>query len=210
MEQTKGRVLHNPIFYDLTVWLFMGGKESALREKVAELADLRNGEAILDIGCGTGSQAIAAKRRVGSSGSVIGLDASGEMLERARAKARKAGLDISFTQGVAEKLPFTSEDFDVVLSTVMLHHLPRKTRKECLTEIRRVLKPSGRVAIVDFEGTADQSKGLLATFKRHKHGFVAGDQLAGDLDEAGLTVCRRGPVGISDLHFTIATPNASA
>lgn len=210
MEQTNGRVLHNPIFYDLTVWLFMGGKENALREKVAELAGLRNGEAVLDIGCGTGSQAIAARRRVGSSGSVIGLDASREMLDRARAKSRKAGLDISFTQGLAEKLPFADGCFDAVLSTVMLHHLPRATRKECLAEIRRVLKPCGRVAIVDFEGAADQSKGMFAKFNRHKHGFVASDQLAGDLEETGLSICHRGHVGISDLHFTIATLNAPA
>lgn len=206
MLQTKGRVLHNPTFYDLTVWLFMGGKEGVLREKVADLANLRDGETVLDIGCGTGSQAIAAKRRVGSTGSVIGLDASDEMLAKARTKARKKGVEIAFTQGVAERLPFADMHFDVVLSTVMLHHLPRKTRKECLAEVRRVLKPDGRVLVVDFEGTADQSKGIAASLSRHKHGSVASDQLANDLEESGLAVCGRGEIGISDLHFTIATP----
>lgn len=206
MLQTKGRLLHNPILYDLTVWLFTGGKESALRQKVADIANLHVGEAVLDIGCGTGSQAIAVKRRVGSVGSVIGLDASDEMLAGARAKARKQGVDITFTHGVAERLPFADAHFDLVLSIVMLHHLPHKSRMECLTEVRRVLKPDGRVLVVDFEGTADQSKGIAASFNRHKHGFVAADHLASDIEESGLAVHRRGKMGISDLHFTIAAP----
>ena len=204
MLKTTGRVLHNAAFYDLTVWLFTGGKERVFRETVVGLANLQAGESVLDIGCGTGSQAIVAKRSVGSSGSVTGLDASDEMLRRARVKSRKAQTDISFVQGVAEQLPFADRSFDVIFSTVMLHHLPRKTRKACLQEICRVVKPNGRVAIVDFEGTADQSKGVLATVSRHKHGFVASDQLAQDLEEAGLTVLRRGHVGIADLYFTIA------
>jgi ubiquinone/menaquinone biosynthesis C-methylase UbiE len=204
MLATTGRVLHNAVFYDLTVWLFTGGKERAFREKVVALANLRGGEAILDIGCGTGSQAIAACRCIGSSGSVTALDASAEMLERARSKARKASMDISFVQGAAERLPFRDDQFDIVLSTVMLHHLPRKIRKESLAEIRRVLKPGGRVVIVDFEGTADQSKGIVALVSRHKHGHVASEQLSSDMEEAGLRVERTGQVGVSDLHFTIA------
>lgn len=206
MIKTTGRVLHNAAFYDLTVWLFTGGRERAFRERVVAIAELQPGESVLDIGCGTGSQAIAAKRAVGSSGSVTGLDASTEMVQRARSKSRKARTDVSFVQGAAEQLPFADDHFDVVLSTVMLHHLPRKVRKECLREIWRVVKPDGRVVIVDFETNADRSNGIAGLLKRHKHGFVANQQLAEDLQEAGLGVCSAGQVGVNDLHFTVASP----
>lgn len=59
---------------------------------------------MLDVACGTGTLAIAAKRQVGSAGSVTGLDASVEMIERARAKAESAGLDIAFVNGAAQRV----------------------------------------------------------------------------------------------------------
>jgi SAM-dependent methyltransferase len=68
------------------------------------------------IGCGTGSLAIAAKRSAGLFGSVYGIDASPEMIARARKKARKAGVDVTFTNGVVDGLPFPDEHFDAVLS----------------------------------------------------------------------------------------------
>ncbi|HLZ42905.1 MAG TPA: methyltransferase domain-containing protein, partial [Candidatus Sulfotelmatobacter sp.] len=94
--RTTGIVLHSPIVYDLTVWLAFFGRERVFREKVLELARLMTGECVLDVGCGTGTLAIAAKRRLGPSGTVHGVDASPEMLARAQKKAKKAGVEISF------------------------------------------------------------------------------------------------------------------
>lgn len=153
-RRTSGIVLHSPVLYDLTVWLAMLGKERAFREKLLQLAHIKDGERILDVGCGTGTLAIAAKRHVGQSGAVYGVDASPEMLVRAEKKARKADIEVLFRNGLAEALPFQDNFFDAVLSTVMLHHLPAKTRRQCAVEIRRVLKPGGRVLAVDFEGSA--------------------------------------------------------
>ncbi len=169
LSATAGIVLHSPVFYDFTVWLAMLGKERAFRENVVRLARLEAGESVLDVGCGTGTLAIAAKRRVGPTGTVSGRDASPEMLARAEKKTKKAGLDIVFKNGLAEKMPFPDAQFHAVLNTVMLHHLPRKARLQCVREIRRVVRPDGRVLIVDFDGSARQHKGLVSHFY-HGHG----------------------------------------
>src|SRR4051812_9706934 len=77
---TKGRVLHSAAGYDALVWLLSLGRERAFRERLVRLSQLRAGQSVLDIGCGTGSLAIAAKRVVGPSGTVDGIDASPEMI----------------------------------------------------------------------------------------------------------------------------------
>ena len=199
---TIGAVLHSAALYDLQVWLAMLGRERVFRETVVRLARLRPGEAVLDIGCGTGTLAIAAKRHVGPTGTVCGIDASPEMLARAQKKARKAGVEIVFNNAMAQALPFPDAQFDAVLATVMLHHLPRKARQQCAAEMRRVLKPGGRVLAVDFGLAARERKGLLAHF--HRHGHVKLPDIIDLLNEAGLHSVESGAVGIRDLQFVLA------
>lgn len=203
--RTSGIVLHSPALYDFTVWLAFLGKEHAFRDKLLQLARVAKGEFVLDVGCGTGTLAIAAKRRVGPSGAVYGIDASPEMLARAEQKARRASAEIFFRNGLAEALPFPDAQFDVVLSAVMLHHLPRKARLQCANEIRRVLKPDGRVLAVDFEGFSDQKRSLLSHFHR-PHGHVRVQDIVALLTEAGLRTVESGPLGIRDLQFVLAQP----
>lgn len=202
--RTSGIVLHSPFLYDFTVWLAFFGKERAFRGKVLDLARLAAGESVLDVGCGTGTLAIAAKRRVGPTGAAHGVDASPEMLVRAEKKSKKAGVEIFFRLALAESLPFNDGQFDVVLSTVMLHHLPHKARLQCVREIRRVLKPAGRVLVVDFEGTSEEKRTLLSHFHR-PHGHVRLSDIPTLLKEAGLKTVESGSVGIRDLQFALAT-----
>src|SRR5688572_3378865 len=77
---TTGLVLHSAARYDLLVWLITRGRERAFREKVLRLARLKPGESVLDVGCGTGTLAIAARPLVGPAGAVYGIDASPEMI----------------------------------------------------------------------------------------------------------------------------------
>ncbi|MGH9387825.1 MAG: class I SAM-dependent methyltransferase [Vicinamibacterales bacterium] len=198
---TTGRVLHWAARYDLLVWLLTHGRHRAFRKRLVSLARLALGESILDVGCGTGSLAIAAKRQVGADGSVFGIDASPAMIARATSKATRAGIDVSFKTAVAEALPFPDAQFDVVLSTLMLHHLPRTVRQQCAREIRRVLKPQGRVLVVDF-AQAQSKSGLLAHF--HRHGHVDPREIIALLDETGFRCVESGPVGISSLQFVLA------
>src|SRR5262245_51748658 len=89
---TSGIVLHWPACYDLLACIVMLGREGVFREKVIDLARLKTGDSVLDVGCGTGTLAIAAKRRLGPTSAVYGIDASPEMIARAAKKARKAGV----------------------------------------------------------------------------------------------------------------------
>jgi ubiquinone/menaquinone biosynthesis C-methylase UbiE len=199
---TGGIILHSARLYDFLALVMMLGRERAFREKIIDLARIKGGESVLDAGCGTGTLAIAAKRRVGPAGKVYGIDASPEMIARAGKKARKARLEIDFRNELIEALPFAEAQFDAVLSTLMFHHLPRKVREDGVREIRRVLKPGGRVLVVDFGGT-EQQKGILAHFHQ-RHGHVKPTEVAVLLNTAGLNVIESGALGFRDLHFALA------
>lgn len=200
---TTGRILHSARGYDLMAWLMMLGRELKFREKVLDLARLAPGEVVLDVGCGPGTLAIRAKRRVGPAGYVAGIDASPAMIAAATKKAKKAGVDVDFRNAVVEALPFFEARFDAVLSTLMLHHLPRPAREQCVREMRRVLKPGGRVVVVDFSASRSERRGLFDHF--HRHGYVRRDQIVALLTEAGFSVTSSGAIGIRDLQFVTAT-----
>jgi 2-polyprenyl-3-methyl-5-hydroxy-6-metoxy-1,4-benzoquinol methylase len=91
--QTAGRVLHGARWYDLFGSVISFGRDKAIREQLIELAAPAPGEKVLDVGCGTGTLALALKSSVGT-GEVHGIDASPEMIDVAREKAAKAGSDI--------------------------------------------------------------------------------------------------------------------
>src|SRR6266849_5301867 len=101
MAVNPGLVIHAAARYDLTVWLMTFGRERAFRDMILQLARLQPGETVLDVGCGTGTLAIAAKRRVGPAGVVYGIDASPEMLARADKKSRKPGSKVILKQAAA-------------------------------------------------------------------------------------------------------------
>jgi ubiquinone/menaquinone biosynthesis C-methylase UbiE len=140
--------------YDLMVELLdaivLRGKLEEVRRKTIDLSQLQAGERALDVGCGTGTLAMKAYARVGTKGNVCGIDPAPRQIARARSKAARRGFPIDFQIGVIERLPFPDQSFDVVLSTLMMHHLPDDAKRLGLSEIARVLKSGGRLMIVDF------------------------------------------------------------
>jgi ubiquinone/menaquinone biosynthesis C-methylase UbiE len=202
-------VLHWATGYDLLAWLFLFGRERAFRERLVKLGRVRPGESVLDVGCGTGNLALAAKRRAGPNGKVCGIDASPEMIARAQKKSRKAGVEIAFENAAAESLPFPDAHFDVVFSTLMLHHLPAKTRAQCIAEIRRVLKPGGRALAVDFGKPERRRKSILPPL--HRHGHVNFADVIALFTNSGFSTIESGEVGTKNLHFALAvTPDPTA
>jgi len=162
-KETKGLVLDQGWSYDLMDWLFdpllFRGQVRALRRRTLDLARLQPGEWALDVGCGTGTLALAVQARVGATGCVFGIDPGGQQIARARAKAvRRYGPNapIEFQIGVIERLPFPDQTFDVVFSTLMMHHLPAPLKRQGIAEIARVIKPGGRLVIADFTRKQDR------------------------------------------------------
>jgi len=199
---TSGIVLHRAACYDLLIWLATRGKEREFRDRCVHLARLAPGEGVLDVGCGTGTLAIAAKQRVGVAGTVCRVDASPEMIARAKGKAAQVGVEVHFQESIAESLPFPDGSFDAVVTTLMLHHLGPKARRQSASKVLRVLRPYGRWLLVDFEGPAQQHGGLLKRI--HRHGHIKPGALGELVSETGLSVVESGPLGIRNLHFILA------
>src|SRR5262245_20402759 len=107
------------------------GRQERTHGRLIELASIGPGQGVLEIGCGTGALAVLVKRRYPET-RVVGLDPDPKALDRARAKADRAGLEIEWHQGFADALPFADDSFDRVLSSLMLHHLTMTEKQRAL------------------------------------------------------------------------------
>jgi ubiquinone/menaquinone biosynthesis C-methylase UbiE len=183
---TLGNVIRWARYYDLAAKLCSFGRDKAIRQKFVDLAAPQPGEKALDVGCGTGTLAIAMKPRVGA-GEVHGIDASPEMIEVAREKATKERSDIDLKVGLIEAIPFPDGSFDLVTSTLMLHHLPDDLKRKGLAEIRRVLKPGGRFLAMDFSAHTHSLVGHLLAVLGHPRGKPIVEVLTPMLKDAGFT-----------------------
>jgi ubiquinone/menaquinone biosynthesis C-methylase UbiE len=163
--------------------VLLRGKVRELRRRTIDLAQLHPGDRVLDVGCGTGTLAIEVQQRLGAAGHVDGIDPAPEQIARARAKAAWRQLPIDFRIGVIEQLPFPDQSLDVVLSTIMLHHLPDDLKQRGLREIARVLRPEGRLVIADFK-RPEQGPSAAAPFGA---GHAGVQDLPALVENAGLT-----------------------
>ena len=125
------------------------GREDILRQTTVDLAGVKPGDAVLEVGCGTGTLTLAAKQAAGPSGEVVGIDIIPGMIEASRRKAAQANEAITFQPGSIDGIPFPDSHFDVVLCSFMIFHMSEETRRKGIAEIQRVLKPGGRMMILD-------------------------------------------------------------
>lgn len=134
-------------FYDPVVRLTT--RERVFKHALLVQAQVKPGQEVLDLGCGTGTLTVQIARAFPGV-IVTGIDADPEALAIARAKAVREVTPVTFTRGFAQHLPFDSERFDTVVSSLFFHHLTRTDKKGALAEAGRVLKPGGEFHVADW------------------------------------------------------------
>ena len=173
----RSEVIRSPRYYDWLVRVLALGGERRFRRRTLDLANLQPGESVLDVGCGTGTLLIEAAKRVGAAGAAHGIEPSAEMVAHARRKASARGVTVNVQEGSADRLPYSDAAFDVVFSTLVLHHLPSPMQAEAIGEMRRVLRPGGRLVIVDMEDpkTVSAAVALITLFHKIRSHATAPD-----------------------------------
>ena len=126
----------------------MLGFGRSFKAVVARLAEVQPGEAVLDLGCGTGTLLQALVARQPGAG-FTGIDPDRQVLAIARRRLQRTPT-VELVEGYAQDLPFPDQAFDLVISTLIFHHLPDPVKVSALGEVRRVLAPHGRFLLVDF------------------------------------------------------------
>jgi ubiquinone/menaquinone biosynthesis C-methylase UbiE len=155
-------------------------RERATKGRLVELAAIADGERVLDVGCGTGTLALLAKRSAPGA-ELVGIDADPEMLARARTKP--GGAAIRFDEGMADALPYEDASFHKVLSSLVFHHLPRSVKQGAAREIARVLRPGGEFHLADFGPPRDPLDWGLSRMVRYGDGASTVDNFAGALPQ---------------------------
>ena len=148
--ETTGITIHWASQYDVFTGLLGLGVNRPNSRMVVEMAKVKAGDKVLDVGCGTGNLTLTARTYTGESGSAYGIDSSPEMIDLARKKAKRLGSETSFDVGLIEKIAFPNATFDVVISRLVIHHLPDDLKQQGFAEILRVLKPGGLFFLADF------------------------------------------------------------
>jgi SAM-dependent methyltransferase len=171
-------------------------REGVLKQRLVDQAALEPSHAVLDVGCGTGTLAILAKRSCPQA-RVVGLDGDPKVLAIARRKIEAAGLEVELMERMAYDPALPAASFDRVLTTLVLHHLTTEEKRETLAAIHRLLRPGGELHIADF-GPPD---GLYArTVNRLFRHFDGSDRTSDNLD--GRLPSLLSDAGFSDVRET--------
>ena len=166
-------------FYDPVVQLTT--RENAFKKALIEQSRVADARCVLDLACGTGTLTVLIKNAAPQA-EVVGIDGDSKILKIAREKARAGNFEIRFDEGMSFDLPYSSESFDRVVSSLFFHHLTRENKLKTFGEVKRVLKSKGEFHIADwglpanplmkfsssliqlldgYETTADNFNGLL-------------------------------------------------
>ncbi|MFN2464459.1 MAG: class I SAM-dependent methyltransferase [Candidatus Dormibacteria bacterium] len=161
----------------------MTTRELEFKRRLVLEANLTAGQRVLDVGCGTGTLALMLKEAMPDA-LVTGVDGDIEVVKRAREKARSRRVEASFGQGLAGSLAFQSGSFDLVVSSLVFHHLDPQTKRRALEQIRDLLRPAGRLLLADIGGVpAWMARSLLLPFRLFDGLGTTADNFYGRLPE---------------------------
>ncbi|HEY2673270.1 MAG TPA: methyltransferase domain-containing protein [Rugosimonospora sp.] len=146
--RTPGVLLGQGRGHDLLGAAFLGGRRRRIFTRLAAESGARPGDRVLDVGCGGGHFTRVMAEAVAPGGTARGVDPSAEAIAHARRLTRVA--NCTFTDGIAEALDAADGSYDVVVSSLMIHHLPEESRPAVIGEMFRVLRPGGAVLIAEF------------------------------------------------------------
>lgn len=158
--------------YDVTNEVLSFGVHRLWRRSAVKLSAAAPGMQVLDCATGTGDLALSFKRRVGASGRVVGTDFCPEMLAAAPAKAEAAGLDVAFEVADAMALPYPDDVFDIASIAFGIRNVDDPRR--CLGELGRVVKPGGRVVVLEFGQPSGFFGALFRTYSRYVMPAIGG------------------------------------
>lgn len=142
----EGETIEHVRLYEAVSTLAFLGRRRRVYARIVELSGARPADKVLDIGCSGGYLARLLAAAVAPGGSVTGIDPAGKAIAYAR---RRAPASCSFAVGVAQDLGLPNRSFDVVTSTLALHHVPETARPAALREMYRVTRPGGRLLVAD-------------------------------------------------------------
>jgi ubiquinone/menaquinone biosynthesis C-methylase UbiE len=151
-------------FYDPLLKKVM--REEVFKKRLVDQAELKPGMRLLDVGCGTATLTMMVKQ-MHPQVEVTGLDGDPGILDIARKKVAQAGLILTLDQGMAFALPYPENQFDRVISSMVMHHLSGESKGQTMLEICRVLKPGGEFHMVDFGMPSNAYARLTASVMRN-------------------------------------------
>jgi ubiquinone/menaquinone biosynthesis C-methylase UbiE len=160
-----GAIRHARAYELLSKVVYLGSRRRMF-SRLVDLACVRPGDRVLDVGCGPGYLTALAAEAASPGGSALGIDPSEPMIEEGR--RTRASANCSFEVDKAESLTAPGGSFDVVVSSLAVHHIPEDARGQAFAQVFRVLRPGGRVVLADFPPPRGR-------FGRHLVGATAGE-----------------------------------
>jgi ubiquinone/menaquinone biosynthesis C-methylase UbiE len=134
-------------FYDLVIRWTM--PELRMKQELIRLANIKDGQRVLDLGCGTATLTLLIKQ-THPDASIVGIDGDAKILAIARRKTKQQGLGVTFDQGMAFSLPYNDASYERIVSSLVFHHMTTDNKQKALNEAHRVLRPGGQLHIADF------------------------------------------------------------
>jgi ubiquinone/menaquinone biosynthesis C-methylase UbiE len=206
--RTPGMVMAHGRGHDIFGAIFLGGRRRRTVTRLAAESGARPGDAVLDVGCGSGYFTRAMAAAVAPDGTAHGVDPSDEAISYARRCTRHA--NCTFSDGIAEALDAPDGSYDVVVASLMIHHLPEELRLQAIGEMFRVLRPGGSLLIAEFRPPASRiGRRLIGSLHSPAMAKNRVDLLAPMVWEAGFEQLRSGDLR-SSTHYVKAVKPSGA